>query len=137
MKIKLGLSKDLPGLEISKIYPELRLQNIINYEPWKSNGGTSDLEYRNSYYEIWQYNSDCYSTFYELESNKDLVKNICCLAYFTGEYQKKDFLQGFSMDVFKIIYYLTDFYQNTLFTTWITVKYWHLIQLTTLSSLNT
>ena len=49
------------------------------------------LEYRNSYYEIWQYNCDSYSTFYEQDSNEDLVKNMCCLAYFTGEYQEKNF----------------------------------------------
>ena len=105
MKVKLGLSKEIPGLEISKIYPELRLQNIVNYEPWKSNGGTSTVEYRNSYYEMWQYNCDSYSTFYQQDSEEGLVKNVCCMAYFTGEYQEKNFTQGFYSDVFKVIYY--------------------------------
>ena len=104
MKLSLGLYPNLNLPDLSIIYPRLQSKNIINYEPWKTNGGTSLIESRNSYYEMWQYNSDCYSTFYSENSTESLVKNVCCLAYFTGKFQKKRFIQGLYTDIYSLRY---------------------------------
>ena len=104
MNLRLGLNIHVNLPDISIIYPSLKATSIINYEPWKTNGGTSLIEMRNSYYDMWQYNSDCYSTYYSENSTESLVKNICCLAYFTGQFQKKRFIEGFYADIYGLRY---------------------------------
>lgn len=96
----LNLPDFLPSYDVKKFFPSLNRLQIIHYEPWLTNGGESAEDFRNSYYNMWQYNCDCYSSAYSHDNSLPLNKNICCLAYFTGNFQEKQFSQGFYMDVY-------------------------------------
>ena len=99
-----GISYNLTLEEFTYTLKQFKDNEIINYEAWKTNGGESASEYRNSYSNMWKYTSDCYSSYYEQNQKTPSLRNICCLAYFTGDYQIKDFLSGFYLDVYQIEY---------------------------------
>ena len=53
---------------------------------------------------MWQYNPDSYSSSYVEDNKLPLDKNMCCLAYFSGDFQPKNFESGFYLDVYRFTY---------------------------------
>ncbi|OMJ78601.1 hypothetical protein SteCoe_21525 [Stentor coeruleus] len=104
IKNHLNLTLDLSLYDLKCTFLDINSNTIVNFKPWFTNGGVSTREYRNSYANMWKYNADTYSTYYEEGENLKLIKNICCTAYFNGKIQYQNFTDGFYSDVYQLTY---------------------------------
>lgn len=104
IKNHLNLNLNLSLYDLKYAFLEINSNTIVNFEPWLTDGGLSDTEYRNSYANMWKYNPDTYSTYYGEGEDLKLIKNICCTAYFDGRTQNQDFTDGFYSDVYQLTY---------------------------------
>lgn len=104
IKGHLSITLDIDLYSLIKAYLDIKMNTIVNFKPWLTNGGISAKEYRNSYSNMWKYNPDVYSTYYEEGEDLKLNRNVCCTAYFNGKIQRQDFAEGFYIDVYKLIF---------------------------------
>lgn len=69
--------------EMRDAWTSLRNPDILEFKPYYTDGGVSDIEYFNSFASMWKYNGASYSTHY-VEGTASLRKNLKCLSYFGG-----------------------------------------------------
>jgi hypothetical protein len=92
LKCFLGISFPLSLPLLLKILQTFKANEILNFEAWKTNGEEcySNILH-NSHSMMWTYSPISYTTNCDIHSNKPFIKNICCLAYFSGTIQEKRF----------------------------------------------
>jgi hypothetical protein len=104
VRSRLGIPFSLSLSDLSCISKDFYNNQILNFHAWCTTGGVSDTDLKNSYQNMWTYSPESYSTYYQEFSTAGLVKNVCCSAYFAGEFQKKKFKKFFYSDLFQMIY---------------------------------
>jgi hypothetical protein len=92
LKSYLGISLPLEMTDLIQAFKDFNSNQILSFAAGDTNGG----EYKsffvtNTYKTMWKYTPEIFSTECESNPNLPLRKNVCCFAYFTGKYKKKQF----------------------------------------------
>ncbi|CAG9336266.1 unnamed protein product [Blepharisma stoltei] len=95
-------TSSLISLEDAKLqFPGFANPEILNFQPWFSEGGISPKETGNCFRNIWTYDGLTYSTYYGSRTNSYFKKNIICSAFYEGGgYQSHFFFDYGHRDIF-------------------------------------
>jgi hypothetical protein len=104
IKNVLGIDFNISMEQARMIYEATHKNMILNYCPWKTDGGVSPRETFNRFENMWEYNGSNYSTYYDDCSDFPIRANVNCLACFNGGLKQKDFFNSFYMDCYQYFY---------------------------------
>jgi hypothetical protein len=106
LSVYFGTKHEFDLEELMLAWIRLRNPDILEFKPYYTDGGVSEIEYLNSFSSMWKYNGATFSTHYR-EGTGTLKKNVKCVGYFGGWIQDYgDFFSYFHHDFFNYRYNL-------------------------------